>query len=357
MIFVLILIQPLAGFAESPSVATETSNEASIEVLSNDLEGLIKNIIKEMLQMEKEDGQITKVIDEINQSVVAIIGNNKTYRQQDHVYTKMPSNLQHGSGVIISSDGKIITNNHVVKDMEEIYVVMYDGKAYQAQLLYRDEEIDLALIKINRSNVKPVKLEAPDNVKVGNTVIAIGTPLYFGYRNSASRGIISGLNRPVDETYTYLQTDASVNPGNSGGPLVNMDGKLVGINTLGYVYYSGMNFAIPVENVSYFLDHYHQFGRIRRCYTGIQFEENWAAMLGIPTNQGLRVVTLRQDAVVASSQVQEGDMLEAIDGIKTSSIAAYNEALKQYLPGNQVTLTFSRNNKPFDINVTLKDRP
>lgn len=268
----------------------------------------------------------------------------------------MPNNLQHGSGVIISSDGQIITNNHVVKDMEEIYVVMYDGKAYKAHLLYADEEIDLALIQINRSNLKPVELETADNVKVGNTVIAIGTPLYFSYRNSASKGIISGLNRPVDQTYTYLQTDASINPGNSGGPLINMEGKLVGINTLGYMYYAGMNFAIPVENVSYFLNHYYQFGRIRRCYTGIQFEENWAAMLGIPTNQGLRVVTLREDAVVTSKEIQEGDMLEAIDGAKTSSIAAYNEILKKHLPGNKVTLTFSRGDKEFDIQVTLKER-
>lgn len=345
MIITVVFVQPLAVFAEDTAVGTQKNVEA-----------LVKDIIEEMLNQGKEDQQVAKLVDEINQSVVAIIGRNKSYREQDYVYSKMPSNLQHGSGVVITSNGQIITNNHVVKDMEEIYVVMYDGKAYSAQLLYNDEEIDLALIKINRSELKPVELETADNVKVGNTVIAIGTPLYFGYRNSASKGIISGLNRPVDQTYTYLQTDASINPGNSGGPLINMSGKLVGINTLGYMFYSGMNFAIPVENVSYFLDHYNQFGRIRRCYTGIQFEENWAAMLGIPTDQGLRVVTLREDAVVTSDQLQEGDILEAIDGVKTSSIAAYNEILKRHLPGNQVTLTFSRDNEDFDIKVTLKER-
>ncbi|AOY74887.1 S1C family serine protease [Clostridium formicaceticum] len=346
MMIVITFTQALPVFAEASPATDQQSVEA-----------LVRNIIEEVMEQEKEDTQIAKLVDEINQSVVAVIGKNKTYRQQDYIYSKMPNNLQHGSGVIVSSNGQIITNNHVVTDMEEIYVVMYDGKAYKAQLLYNDEEIDLALIKINRDNLKPIALENVENVKVGNTVIAIGTPLYFSYRNSASRGIISGLNRPVDQMYTYLQTDASINPGNSGGPLVNMEGKLVGINTLGYMFYSGMNFAIPVENVSYFLDHYKQFGRIKRCYTGIQFEENWAAMLGIPTTQGLRVVTLRNDAVVSSSEVQEGDMLEAIDGIRTSSIAAYNEILKKHLPGDEVTLTFSRQGESFDIKIILKERP
>lgn len=345
-LIVFLCLQPFTTFAEKTTLKDE----------GHQVEALVREIIQEMLEKENEDEKISKLIEDINQSVVAIIGKNKYYRESREIYSKMPSNLQHGSGVVISSDGQIITNNHVVEDMEEIYVVMYDGKAYRATLLYADAEIDLALIRINRDNLKAVELEAVDNVKVGNTVIAIGTPLFFGYRNSASKGIISGLNRPVEQTYTYLQTDASINPGNSGGPLINLEGKLVGINTLGYQYYSGMNFAIPVENVAYFLNHYYQFGRIRRCYTGIQFEENWAAMLGIPTNQGLRVVTLRDDAVVSSDVVKEGDMLEAIDGIKTSSIAAYNEILKNYLPGNQVTLTFSRNGEEFNIVVTLKER-
>ncbi|MCC5909066.1 MAG: trypsin-like peptidase domain-containing protein [Clostridiaceae bacterium] len=351
LIITIACLQPLVIFAD---VQQEQSLDA---VQQETLEHLVKSIIEEMLNKEKQDVQIASLIDEMNESVVAIIGRNKTYREHDYIYSKMPKNLQHGSGVIISTEGQIITNNHVVEDMDEIYVVMYDGKAYRAELLYNDKEIDLALIKINRQNLKPIELEEVENVKVGDTVIAIGTPLYFGYRNSASRGIVSGLNRPVDRVYTYLQTDASINPGNSGGPLINMEGKLVGINTLGYIFYGGMNFAIPVENVAYFLDHYKKFGKIKRCYTGIQFEENWAAMLGIPTTQGLKVVTLRNDAVVTSDQVQPGDMLEAIDSAPISSIAAYNEALKKHLPGDQVTLTFSRDTETFEIDITLKERP
>jgi 2-alkenal reductase len=301
--------------------------------------------------------EISELIDEVNESVVAVIGKNTKYREDDYVYTKMPKNLQHGSGVIINNESRIITNNHVIDGLDKIYVVTYDGNAYEAELLYADKEIDLALLKINRTDLKPMTFADEEKINVGDEVVAIGTPLSFGYRNSASKGIISGLNRPVDHTYTYLQTDASINGGNSGGPLVNMDGELVGINTLGYLFSQGMNFSIPVGNVNYFLDHYNKYGKIKRCFTGIEFEENWAALLGIPTNQPLKVVALQKDAVVTSDQVKEGDMLDAIDAQPVTSIAQYNEILKAHLPGDKVKLTFSRKDKKFDITVELKEQP
>lgn len=312
-----------------------------------------ENVIE---QPQKQVKKVSEVIEEVNQSVVAVIGKNTKYREQEWIFSKFPKNLQHGSGVVIGKDGRILTNNHVVDGLEDIYVVTYDGNVYKAELLYVDKDIDLALLKINRTDLKPIKLATESEIKVGDDVIAVGTPLFFGYRNSASKGIVSGLDRPVDSMYTYLQTDAAINPGNSGGPLINMDCELVGINTLGYMFYQGMNFSIPVGNINYFMDHYNKFGRIKRCFTGVEFEENWAAMLGLPTNQGLKVVTLQKDAVVTSSQVKEGDMLDAIDGKATTSIAHYNEILKGYLPGDKVKLSFSRGDKKFDIEIVLKEQ-
>lgn len=306
-------------------------------------------------KIEEEKKTVSEVIDAVNQSVVAIIGQNAKYRNDDQVYSKYPQNLQFGSGVVVSSDGRIITNNHVIDGLDDIYVVTYDGNAYKANLLYADKDIDLALIKINRSNMKPIKFASVDDVDVGDDVVAIGTPLFFGYRNSASKGIISGLNRPVDGVYMYLQTDAAVNPGNSGGPLVNMKGELVGINTLGYTFYQGMNFSIPVDNVAYFIDQYNKYGKIKRCYTGIEFEENWAALLGIPTNQGLKVAAIKDDAAVSKNDVKEGDFLEKIDGVSINSLAQYNEALKKHLPGDNIKMTFKREDKTFEIIVTLKE--
>lgn len=316
----------------------------------------VEQIQAVQVQYEKDKKEVSEIIDEVNQSVVAIIGKNTKYREEEYIYSKFPKNLQHGSGVVIDKEGRILTNNHVVDGLDEIYVVTYDGNVYKGELLYSDKEIDLAILKIGRTDLKPIILANEDNIKVGDEVVAIGTPLFFSYRNSASKGIVSGLNRPVDGVYTYLQTDASINPGNSGGPLVNMKGELVGINTLGYMFYQGMSFSIPVGNINYFLDHYKKFGRIKRCFTGIEFEENWAALLGIPTNQGLKVVTVQKDAVVTSDQVKEGDMLDAIDGKPTTSIAQYNDILKAYLPGQKLKLSFSRGSSKFDITVTLKEQ-
>lgn len=346
-------ISLLLSIAMSVSIAVPAFAEG---VGQQVLKESVKEIQKAEEELQKEKKKVSEVVDEVNQSVVAIIGKNTKYRERDYIYSKFPKNLQHGSGVVINNEGRIITNNHVVDGIDEIYVVTYDGSVYKAKLLSADKEIDLALLEINRKDLKPIKLAEESSIKVGDEAVAIGTPLFFGYRNSASKGIISGLNRPVDGTYTYLQTDASINPGNSGGPLVNMNCELVGINTLGYMFYQGMNFSIPVGNVNYFLDHYNKFGRIKRAFTGIEFEENWAALLGLPTDQGLRVVTIQKDAVVTSEQVKEGDMLEAIDGKATTSIAQYNEILKSHLPGDEVKLSFSRGKDKFDLKIVLKEQ-
>lgn len=348
------LFTPILAVVMLFSIYTPALAEESKQIVTPDT---IKQIQLADTQYDKDRKKISDVIDEVNQSVVAIIGKNTKYRDgNEYEYTKFPRNLQHGSGVVVGAEGRIITNNHVVDGLEEIYVVTYDGNVYKAKLLYADQEIDLALLQISRTDLKPIKLAKETEIKVGDEVVAIGTPLFFGFRNSASKGIVSGLNRPVEGTYTFLQTDASINPGNSGGPLVNMNSELVGINTLGYIFYDGINFSIPVGNINYFMDQYNKFGRIKRCYTGIEFEENWAAMLGLPTNQGLKVVTIRKDAVVTSSQVKEEDMLDAIDDKPVTSIAQYNEILKGHLPGDKVTLTFIRGTSKFNISVVLKEQ-
>lgn len=315
---------------------------------------------KDSIVVLKQDESVKNVIKKVNQSVVAIIGEDKKLNSElvnDYYYSKIPAGLMHGSGVIVSPDGRIITNNHVVENMKDIYVVLYNNKAFKAKLLYKNKDIDLALIKINATGLKPIEFENMENISVGDEVIAIGTPLYFGWSNSVTKGIISGLNRPVDETYTYLQTDASINPGNSGGPLINMKGKLVGINTLGIMFFEGISFSIPVENVEYFLNQYNKYGKIRRAYTGLELEESWLALVGIPSDQGLKVIGIKEDCIIEKDKVLEGDILESIDGKSVTSIASYNEILKKKLPGDDVKLTFSRNSIKFTIKATLKDYP
>lgn len=296
----------------------------------------------------------------VNPSVVAIIGEDRKLNPDlinDYYYSKIPVGLMHGSGVIVSQDGRIITNNHVVEPMKTIYVVLSNKKAYEATLLYRNKDIDLALIKINAADLKPIQFEDTKNITVGDEVIAIGTPLYFGWSNSVTQGIISGLNRPVDETYTYLQTDASINPGNSGGPLINREGKLVGINTLGIEFFQGVNFSIPVENVEYFINQYTRYGKIMKAYTGLEFEESWLALMGIPSDQGLKVIGIKDDCIAGKNKVLEGDILQSIDDTNITSIASYNEKLKEKLPGQNVKMIFSRDDKPYTVMAVLKEYP
>jgi 2-alkenal reductase len=303
-------------------------------------------------------GLVKDLVKKVNPSVVAIIGEDKTLNNEtidDYYYSKIPSGLMHGSGVIVSKDGRIITNNHVVQDMKEIYVVLFDKRAFKAKLLYNNKDIDLALIKIDCKGLKPIIFEKQENISAGDDVIAIGTPLNFGWSNSVSKGIISGLNRPIEETYTFLQTDVSINPGNSGGPLINMDGKLVGINTMGILESQGLNFSIPVENVVYLINQYNRFGKIRRPYTGLEFEESWLAMVGIPTSQGLKVIGIKGDSAVPKGKIKEGDILEYIDGKSITSIANYNEILKKKIPGDKVVLKLSRGSKKISVTIKLKE--
>lgn len=361
VLLMLCTIFPTSIFADGRQVKTKTIGNdtyVSLEEIKDALGFSYEKAGTDSIVVRNEP--IKNVLKKVNESVVAIIGEDKKVDPDlvnDYYYSKMPAALTHGSGVIVSKDGRIITNNHVVENMKEIYVVLYNKKAFKAKLLYKNKDLDLALIKIDCSTLKPIEFEKMENISAGDEVIAIGAPLYLNWSNSVSKGIISGLNRPVDQTYTFLQTDASINPGNSGGPLINMNGKLVGINTLVVLAVDGISFSIPVENVQYLIEQYNKYGKIRRAYTGFELEESWLAMVGIPSDQGLKVIGLKSDAIVQNTVVKEGDILESIDGNPVTSIASYNEVLKKMIPGQTVKLKFSRNDSVFTINVKLKEYP
>jgi len=362
LIIILIISPPFSCLAQAITAKTvQVSGDTYVKL--SDIKAALgfdyKKASTNSITITKK-GSNKDLISNVTQSVVAIIGEDKQMDSEvvnDYYYSKIPAGLMHGSGVIVSKDGRIITNNHVVETMKDIYVVLYNNKSYKAKLLYRNADLDLALIKINCTNLKPIEFEKMENINAGDEVVAIGTPLYFGWSNRESKGVISGLNRPVDETYTFLQTDASINPGNSGGPLINMNGKLVGINTLGIEWFQGINFSIPVENVEYFIQQYNKYGKVKRCFTGLEFEESWLALVGIPSNQGLKIIGIKENSIFSKGQVKEGDILESIDQISITSIASYNEFLKKKLPGQTVKLAFSRGSTKFVISAKLKDYP
>ncbi|WP_425270605.1 S1C family serine protease [Paenibacillus helianthi] len=283
------------------------------------------------------DDAVPQIIKEVSPSVVGIIGKYSGDRSSgpDDRY-----NLTHGSGIIVKADGWIITNAHVIKDLQNAVVVTSDAKSYNITTSYIDEVSDLALIKINAKSLKPARFASPSSkLQVGEKVIAIGTPISFSLRNSATVGVVSGLNRAVDAAYRLIQSDTAINPGNSGGPLVSMKGEVLGVNSLKYaaVGVENMGFSIPADTVQYIMNQLFKYGEVKRPSLGLELEESWSAIVGLPAQDPL-TVTKVVSAEAEQAGITAGDVLYAIDGHRVASLVDINEWFKSYKPGAAVKL-------------------
>ena len=297
-----------------------------------------------------DDELIPSVIESVSPSVVGIIGRGKT-----ESYYGSQEGIMSGSGVIIKTGGEILTNAHVVKNMNMILVVMNDGKGYEAQLKYIDDDTDLAVVKIKKIGLPVVKLANSEDIVVGKQVIAIGTPITFSLRNSATVGHISGLNRSVGDPYRLIQTDTAITHGNSGGALINMNGELVGITSSGY---SGTNtnFAVPVDTVKYVLNQFELYGKVRHISFGAEFQEDWLAEIGVPSEAGLTIKGLEKSSPLAKASFKTGDVLVSVDDIAINSIVELNELMKNYLPGDTVKVGVKTNGEIKYADIVLDEK-
>ena len=297
-----------------------------------------------------DDELIPSVIESVSPSVVGIIGRGKT-----ESYYGSQEGIMSGSGVIIKTGGEILTNAHVVKNMNTILVVMNDGKGYEAQLKYIDDDTDLAVVKIKKIGLPVVKFANSEDIVVGKQVIAIGTPITFSLRNSATVGHISGLNRSVGDPYRLIQTDTAITHGNSGGALINMNGELVGITSSGY---SGTNtnFAVPVDTVKYVLNQFELYGKVRHISFGAEFQEDWLAELGVPSEAGLTIKGLEKSSPIAKASFKTGDVLVSVDDIAINSIVELNELMKNYLPGDTVKVGVKTNGEIKYADIVLDEK-
>ena len=297
-----------------------------------------------------DDELIPSVIELVSPSVVGIIGRGKT-----ESYYGSQEGIMSGSGVIIKTGGEILTNAHVVKNMNTILVVMNDGKGYEAQLKYIDDDTDLAVVKIKKIGLPVVKFANSEDIVVGKQVIAIGTPITFSLRNSATVGHISGLNRSVGDPYRLIQTDTAITHGNSGGALINMNGELVGITSSGY---SGTNtnFAVPVDTVKYVLNQFELYGKVRHISFGAEFQEDWLAELGVPSEAGLTIKGLEKSSPLAKASFKTGDVLVSVDDIAINSIVELNELMKNYLPGDIVKVGVKTNGEIKYADIVLDEK-
>lgn len=280
---------------------------------------------------------IPGIIKNITPSVVGIIGKDDSGGNSgpDDRY-----NLTHGSGIIVKSNGWIVTNAHVIKDLQNAVVVTSDSKTYSVKETYLDEVSDLALIKINATSLKPAKfIPSTGKTVVGEKVVAIGTPISFSLRNSATVGVISGLNREVAAAYRLIQSDTAINPGNSGGPLMNMKGEVLGINSLKYsaVGVENMGFSIPADTVQYIMNQLFKYGEVKHPSLGLELEPSWSTIVGLPTLDPL-TVTKVASAEALKAGIAEDDVLYSIDGHRVVSLVDINELFKSYSPGTTVRL-------------------
>ncbi len=294
---------------------------------------------------------IPEIIKNISPSVVGIVG---TYNES-YSTMELQDELIHGTGLVIKSNGEILTNAHVVKDMAKIVVILSNGDGFIGKLKYIDENSDLAVVKIEKSSLPAAKFGTESEIITGKTVIAIGTPVSLSLRNSASTGVISGINRGIDSYYKLIQTDASINPGNSGGPLVSLKGNVIGINSSKFAGegIEGLGFSIPLNTIQYVLSQFDKYGYVNRPYLGMAFDEDWAAKLGLPSNKGINITSVEKGSPADLSGIKADDILLKIGAVKISTIVDLNEVMKNYSPHQQVVFLFKRGTAEKTVKITL----
>ena len=267
-----------------------------------------------------------------------------------------------GSGVIISSDGYIVTNNHVVKSANKIMVKLKNGETYEAKLIGRSVDADVAVIKIDAKDLQPVVVGDSSKLVVGDTAVVVGNPLGSGF--TVTNGIISALDREIDLDETVmnlLQTNAAVNPGNSGGGLFNGKAELVGIvvaKSAGSDI-EGIGFAIPINDVKDIISEIKTYGYIRgRVQLGVnllEIEDTWDAMIYRLDSLGVYVRSVEEDSDAEKAGIKSGDRIVSIDGKDVKEVDDVKKALKEKSPGDKVTLVISRNGRENTIKITLSE--
>jgi len=264
-----------------------------------------------------------------------------------------------GSGVIVTNEGHIITNNHVVDQVDEIEVQFSDGRTKKARLVGADSEVDLAVLKVDDPGVKPLKLADSDTVQAGDFVLAIGNP--FGFEETVTDGIISSKGRPNRSDFfgELLQTNAAINPGNSGGPLINLRGEVVGINTA-IISRSGgsqgIGFAIPSNSVRTALESLLKQGRIIRGYLGIQTRGLQPGQNNADS-EGVVVEEVVPGSPAAQAQLQRGDIIRKFNGRGVKNIYALRSVLAQAELNKNVELEIVRGGKPLKVTTQIKEQP
>lgn len=307
---------------------------------------------------------VTQAVENVGPAVVTVVG---TVPGGESFFGNVPDSPVSGSGVYISEDGYIVTNNHVVENTIQVSVILADGTEIPAEIVGTEKYADLAVLKVDGIVPMIAKLGNSDELRPGETVIAIGSPL-GDFKNTVTVGVISGTGRMLDTGLGYeienlIQTDAAINSGNSGGPLVNLEGEIIGINTLvirgtnmGSAIAEGLGFAIPASTVRVVVEQLIQKGFFSRPYLGINMQPitpDISSIYDLPVEWGVYITSVEENSPAGVSGLQQGDIITKMGDIPLDDENSFVNALFAHSPGQTVSLDVLRQGNVINIEVTF----
>ena len=264
-----------------------------------------------------------------------------------------------GSGFIVSKEGEILTNNHVIEGADKITVTLSNGKTYEAKIVGKDPTFDLAIVKIESDDEFPIiEMGDSDAIEVGDWVVAIGNP--FGLEHTVTVGVISAKNRSIHAQNInfdgFLQTDAAINPGNSGGPLIGLDGKVVGVNTAIVPFAQGLGFAVPINMAKQIIDDLVEFGTVKRGYLGVSVQnlsKEFIEAFELESEEGVVIADVLAGEAAEKADIKRGDVVTHVNGERIKNVNTFVNMIRSFAPNTKIKLDIIRDKEALSIEVEL----
>lgn len=316
--------------------------------------------------VESEEEKSQKIADMLEDTTRKVVGISKLKNTGSSIFSSSSENeLGLGTGIIVLSDGYILSNEHVTgSKYSKCYITLENGNSYEGTVMWSDKDIDLSITKINAKNLEAVTLGKSENIRIGETVYAIGNPIGYEFRRTVTSGIISAKNRTIkideEEQSSYMtdliQTDATINPGNSGGPLITPNGEVIGINTVKISSAEGIGFAIPIDIVKPIIESFKETGSFEEAQIGIYaYDREVLPYLNKNLNfeKGIYVAQITKNGPADNTELKQGDIITKIDGIELNTMNDLRKYIYTKKQKDEVTLNITRGKVQKEIKIIL----